>query len=98
MSFIAEPHLGLATTKAMTQAHGRPNVRVNCICPSDVNTPIAGEAIKSNFAISLISVTLLGSLRTIAMTTTNRTQAFKACSAAQRIYAGAFILSLGDGV
>ena len=33
----------LAMTKAMAQAHGRQNVRVNCICPGDVDTPIVQE-------------------------------------------------------
>ena len=33
----------LAMSKAMAQAHGRQNVRVNCICPGDVDTPIVQE-------------------------------------------------------
>ncbi len=33
----------LAMTKAMAQAHGRQNIRVNCICPGDVNTPLVQE-------------------------------------------------------
>ena len=33
----------LAMTKAMAQAHGRQNIRVNCICPGDVDTPIVQE-------------------------------------------------------
>ncbi len=33
----------LAMTKAMAQAHGRQHIRVNCICPGDVDTPIVQE-------------------------------------------------------
>ena len=33
----------LAMTKAMAQAHGRQNIRVNCICPGDVDTPLVQE-------------------------------------------------------
>jgi NAD(P)-dependent dehydrogenase (short-subunit alcohol dehydrogenase family) len=33
----------LAMTRAMAQAHGRQNIRVNCICPGDVDTPIVQE-------------------------------------------------------
>jgi NAD(P)-dependent dehydrogenase (short-subunit alcohol dehydrogenase family) len=33
----------LAMTKAMAQAHGRQGIRVNCICPGDVDTPIVQE-------------------------------------------------------
>ncbi len=33
----------LALSKAMAQAHGRQNIRVNCICPGDVDTPIVQE-------------------------------------------------------
>jgi NAD(P)-dependent dehydrogenase (short-subunit alcohol dehydrogenase family) len=33
----------LAMTKSMAQAHGRHNIRVNCICPGDVDTPIVQE-------------------------------------------------------
>ena len=33
----------LAMTKAMAQAHGRQNIRVNAICPGDVDTPIVQE-------------------------------------------------------
>ncbi|MCU0873411.1 MAG: glucose 1-dehydrogenase [Pirellulaceae bacterium] len=33
----------LALTKAMAQAHGRQKIRVNCICPGDVDTPIVQE-------------------------------------------------------
>jgi NAD(P)-dependent dehydrogenase (short-subunit alcohol dehydrogenase family) len=27
----------------MAQAHGRQNIRVNCICPGDVDTPLVQE-------------------------------------------------------
>jgi NAD(P)-dependent dehydrogenase (short-subunit alcohol dehydrogenase family) len=33
----------LAMTKSMAQAHGRQNIRVNCICPGDVETPLVKE-------------------------------------------------------
>ena len=33
----------LAMTKAMAQAHGRQNIRVNSICPGDVETPLVME-------------------------------------------------------
>lgn len=33
----------LAMTKAMAQAHGRQNIRMNCLCPGDVDTPIVQE-------------------------------------------------------
>lgn len=33
----------LAMTKAMAQAHGRQKIRVNCICPGDVDTPLVQE-------------------------------------------------------
>lgn len=33
----------LAMTAAMAQAHGRQNIRVNCICPGDVATPLVLE-------------------------------------------------------
>ena len=33
----------LAMSKAMAQAHGRQNIRVNCICPGDVDTPLVQE-------------------------------------------------------
>lgn len=33
----------LAMTKAMAQAHGRQNIRVNSICPGDVETPLVIE-------------------------------------------------------
>jgi NAD(P)-dependent dehydrogenase (short-subunit alcohol dehydrogenase family) len=33
----------LAMTRAMAQAHGRQNIRVNSICPGDVETPIVVE-------------------------------------------------------
>lgn len=33
----------LAMTKSMAQAHGRQNIRVNCICPGDVETPLVTE-------------------------------------------------------
>ena len=33
----------LAMTKAMAQAHGRQGIRVNAICPGDVDTPIVRE-------------------------------------------------------
>ena len=33
----------IAMTKAMAQAHGRQGIRVNCICPGDVDTPIVQE-------------------------------------------------------
>ena len=33
----------LAMTKSMAQAHGRQNIRVNCICPGDVETPLVQE-------------------------------------------------------
>ena len=33
----------LAMTKAMAQAHGKENVRVNSICPGDIDTPLVAE-------------------------------------------------------
>jgi meso-butanediol dehydrogenase/(S,S)-butanediol dehydrogenase/diacetyl reductase len=33
----------LALTRAMAQAHGRENIRVNAICPGDVDTPLVQE-------------------------------------------------------
>lgn len=33
----------LAMTRAMAQAHGRQQIRVNCICPGDVETPLVKE-------------------------------------------------------
>ena len=33
----------LALTRAMAQAHGQDNVRVNAICPGDVDTPLVQE-------------------------------------------------------
>jgi NAD(P)-dependent dehydrogenase (short-subunit alcohol dehydrogenase family) len=33
----------LAMTRAMAQAHGRQNIRVNSICPGDVETPLVKE-------------------------------------------------------
>ena len=33
----------LAMTRAMAQAHGRQNIRVNSICPGDVETPLVVE-------------------------------------------------------
>ena len=33
----------LAMSKAMAQAHGKENIRINSICPGDVDTPIVAE-------------------------------------------------------